>query len=81
MKTALRKSHSRTHEGLWLFDEVFNSAVSFLENNDAILGRLSDLGHNDRAFFSMAAVELEQFAQRVRAGHIRVQDNERLAII
>lgn len=71
----------RTHESLRLLHEVLDAAVSLLEDDDAVLGRLSDLRNNDRALLPVAAVEFEQLPQRVGACHVRGEDDERLAVI
>lgn len=65
-----------------LLDETINAGrVVGLVHNDTVVGGLLDLGDNNSALVAVGLVEFGQLLERVFAGDIGVEDEERAIIL
>lgn len=65
-----------------LLDEAVNArGVVGLVDNDAVLGRLLDLGHDDGALVAVRLVEGGQLLEGVLAGDVRVEHKEGCVVL
>ena len=64
-----------------LLDKAVDGALARVGQDDAVLGRLVDLGDHDGALAAVRDVEVAELVEGVRAGDVRVEDKERRLVL